>query len=149
MKWEQFIFRVWDKKMGMSRPLFLGNTPDWSTKQEMFGLTIARFQHHWITECQIMQYIGINDSKRTDEYPDGQKIFAEDIIKVSHEQFPERDSIHCVKYYADDGYPAFDLYPALDSTANGLSEIMSEDEYQIIIMGNNLENPELFRRLKR
>lgn len=89
---------------------------------------------NWI----LMQYTGLKDKN-------GKKIYEGDIVKYGYADFEEDKTIHKIKYFADNDYPAFDFVPNLGCDCNGLAYAMAEGEIEII--GNIYENPELLKEI--
>ncbi|TYU76317.1 hypothetical protein FZX00_05120 [Listeria monocytogenes] len=83
-----------------------------------------------------MQYTGLKDKN-------GKKIFEGDIIAFSEDDFHVFNSQ--VEYFSEDGYPAFDI--KVPSTyyfdSNVFSEVSMSGLYEIEVIGNIHENPEL------
>lgn len=96
--------------------------PTWSDKQ------IAHIK------VKDLQYIGFKDKNKKPIY-DG------DVIAVKHDDDIEPTK-HKVEWGGDD-YPAWDLEPALDVESNPFSEINCSGCYEIEVIGNIHENPEL------
>jgi len=43
----------------------------------------------FLSKCEVMQFTGLKDSKRTEEYPEGQEVYAGDIVKAwKHNETP-------------------------------------------------------------
>ena len=84
---------------------------------------------------EVEQFIGLCDR-------DGADIYAGDICKVQ-EDGNEYDpgTIHQVKYWDSDEYPAFDFEPNYDDDANGIQSAIFGSSVKII--SNIHENPEL------
>ena len=78
----------------------------------------------------LMQYTGLNDSKRTEEFPDGQPIYEGDIIEFDKQEWGGDGNIHVVSW---DGVRAEWCWGG--GTA-------SEMEWRTVI-GNIHQNPEL------
>ncbi|EAF8382835.1 hypothetical protein A0E69_06220 [Listeria monocytogenes] len=83
-----------------------------------------------------MQYTGLKDKN-------GKKIFEGDIVAFSEDDFHVFNSQ--VEYFLEDGYPAFDI--KVPSTyyfdSNVFSEVSMSGLYEIEVIGNIHENPEL------
>lgn len=70
----------------------------------------------------------------------GKRIFEGDIIKDC-----DYDHIYTVRYFGDEGYPAFDCHPELQfCECNGLSHLVAASAIEVI--GNIHDNPELLER---
>ncbi|HEM0436283.1 TPA: hypothetical protein U0T29_001364 [Listeria monocytogenes] len=102
-------------------------------------LTYAHFiinNMHAIDEKTIGQYTVLKDKK-------GKKIFEGDIVAFSEDDFHVFNSQ--VEYFSEDGYPAFDI--KVPSTyyfdSNVFSEVSMSGLYEIEVIGNIHENPEL------
>ncbi|EOD4917615.1 YopX family protein [Listeria monocytogenes] len=83
-----------------------------------------------------MQYTGLKDKN-------SKKIFEGDIVAFSEDDFHVFNSQ--VEYFLEDGYPAFDI--KVPSTyyfdSNVFSEVSMSGLYEIEVIGNIHENPEL------
>ncbi|EFL6835091.1 hypothetical protein HIX75_001545 [Listeria monocytogenes] len=83
-----------------------------------------------------MQYTGLKDKN-------GKKIFEGDIVAFSEDDFHVFNSQ--VEYFLEDGYPAFDI--KVPSTyyfdSNVFSEVSMSGLYEIEVIGNIHENPEI------
>ncbi|ECU4704315.1 hypothetical protein MAS37_001168 [Listeria monocytogenes] len=102
-------------------------------------LTYAHFiinNMHAIDEKTVGQYTGLKDKN-------GKKIFEGDIVAFSEDDFHVFNSQ--VEYFSEDGYPAFDI--KVPSTyyfdSNVFSEVSMSGLYEIEVIGNIHENPEL------
>ncbi|AJE28051.1 hypothetical protein SE24_046 [Listeria phage vB_LmoS_188] len=84
----------------------------------------------------LMQYTVLKDKN-------GKKIFEGDIVAFSEDDFHVFNSQ--VEYFSEDGYPAFDI--KVPSTyyfdSNVFSEVSMSGLYEIEVIGNIHENPEL------
>ncbi|EAD5639109.1 hypothetical protein EW627_07890 [Listeria monocytogenes] len=84
----------------------------------------------------LMQYTGLKDKN-------GKKIFEGDIVAFSEDDFHVFNSQ--VEYFLEDGYPAFDI--KVPSTyyfdSNVFSEVSMSGLYEIEVIGNIHENPEI------
>ncbi|HFU6478430.1 TPA: YopX family protein [Listeria monocytogenes] len=102
-------------------------------------LTYAHFiinNMHAIDKKTIGQYTVLKDKN-------GKKIFEGDIVAFSEDDFHVFNSQ--VEYFSEDGYPAFDI--KVPSTyyfdSNVFSEVSMSGLYEIEVIGNIHENPEL------
>lgn len=84
----------------------------------------------------VSQFIGLTDKN-------GKKIFEGDIVKVTGDEDCEFTSI--VEYFGESGYPAFDMRTPEDYyfESNTFSEIIMSSSYELEVIGNIHENPEL------
>ncbi|EHN6893219.1 hypothetical protein KJK50_002842 [Listeria monocytogenes] len=84
----------------------------------------------------LMQYTGLKDKN-------GKKIFEGDIVKVTGDEDCEFTSI--VEYFGEGDYPAFDMTAPEDYyfESNKFSEILMSSSYELEVIGNIHENPEL------
>ena len=87
------------------------------------------------TECQ---YIGLKDKN-------DKEIYEEDIVKVT-DGIETISEIYQVRYFSEQGYPAFDLEPQVDIDSNGLSHYGADGYIEVI--GNVHENPGLLKESK-
>lgn len=83
----------------------------------------------------IEQCTGLKDKN-------GTEIYEGDIVRVKHRDWIEH-TIHMVKWFGDEEYPAFDLSPEIDETMNDFALAVQSDFFSIKIIGNIHENPEL------
>ena len=91
-------------------------------------------------DMKLMQFTGLLDKN-------GKEIYEGDIVKRTYNEYSENFE---VKYFSDDGYPAFDLDDIhgylCDSESNLLSEaIGAGEDIELEIIGNIYENPELIK----
>ncbi|EKZ1038186.1 hypothetical protein RAZ63_001518 [Listeria monocytogenes] len=105
------------------------------------NLDMDSHYHGFISEIEIDiktigQYTGLKDKN-------GKKIFEGDIVAFSEDDFHVFNSQ--VEYFLEDGYPAFDI--KVPSTyyfdSNVFSEVSMSGLYEIEVIGNIHENPEL------
>lgn len=72
------------------------------------------------------------------------KCYGEDYVEAD-EECPEYDTIiRQIRYFADDDYAAFDLFPHIDCDSNGLSYYLAVGSIEVI--GNIHEDPELLEK---
>lgn len=107
--------------------------------------SLTPFNTRYSPETPLMQYIGLPDRN-------GIKIFEGDIVRVGYFEDGEGevpdwtdDSVHQVKYFGNQDYPAFELEPNLGSDANGFADIFQGGEMSIEVIGNIYESPELLQ----
>ncbi|EDN9028978.1 TPA: hypothetical protein REG82_002890 [Listeria monocytogenes] len=84
----------------------------------------------------VSQFIGLTDKN-------GKKIFEGDILSVTYEGVHDFNSF--VKYFSDEGYPAFDMQVPSEYyfDSNALSTLVIPSSYELEVIGNIHENPEL------
>lgn len=89
----------------------------------------------------LMQPTGLKDKNGLD-------IFEGDVVKVSDGGNEEDSYTSVVKYYSDEGYPAFDIEAPSSwyYGSNVLSTITCEEYETIEVIGNIYENPELLEQ---
>ena len=138
-------FRAWDKRkhemFGVEQLAFdqLGNLdsiycdgPDFSNDQDaLMG------EKPDLDMTVLMQYTGLRDKN-------GREIYESDILKVTGED--GESYVATVKWFGDEGYPAFDLEGIPETWfygANALATIFQEGVETCEVIGNIFENPEL------
>jgi|SaaInlV_120m_DNA_4_1040238.scaffolds.fasta_scaffold17499_5 hypothetical protein len=70
-------FRAWDKENKVMYDLgYFGDIFFGTNHEEEYGNDLTKYE--------VMQYTGLKDSKRTEEYPEGQEIYEGDIVKETN-----------------------------------------------------------------
>ncbi|MCD7640694.1 YopX family protein [Listeria monocytogenes] len=89
-----------------------------------------------IIQETVGQFTGLKDKN-------GKKIFEGDIVEVTGDEDYEFTSI--VEYFGEGDYPAFDMRAPEDYyfESNTFSEILMSSSYELGVIGNIHENPEL------
>jgi len=117
-------FRAWDKRNNKML--------QWGNLLHMYNTLICLSFNFF----KIMQYTGLKDNKRTEQYPEGQEIYEGDILKINRWK-PKTGVVEfieggfCVVTDSDRNY-THDInifYPSVGC--------------QIEVVGNIYENPEL------
>ncbi|EFR8856883.1 hypothetical protein H0279_002996 [Listeria monocytogenes] len=105
------------------------------------NLDMNSHYHGFISEIEIDlktigQYTGLKDKN-------GKKIFEGDIVEIIGDEGYEFTSV--VEYFGESGYPAFDMRTPEDYyfESNTFSEIIMSSSYELEVIGNIHENPEL------
>ena len=92
-------------------------------------------------ELRVMQFTGLKDER-------GKEIYEDDIIElcsyIAEDGSKIDREVRVVRWFGDDGYPAFDL-DGWDHESNGLSELTQSGEWKYEVIGNIYENPELLK----
>jgi uncharacterized phage protein (TIGR01671 family) len=103
-----------------------------------FDSGLDNYEEYQVDPKTVGQFTGIRDSYRDYECTKGHEVYEGDIVK-NLGCFGGR---YAVKYFGDQGYPAFDLFPGMSNmTCNGLSYLAAMNDFQVI--GNIHDNPEL------
>ena len=87
----------------------------------------------------VGEWTGLRDSKRTVEFPEGQDVYEDDIVRVTDDIGDS--SIHRVEYQGAQNYPAFDLVPDPGYDSNALSWALAM--YRVEVIGNVHDTPNL------
>ena len=86
----------------------------------------------------VGQYIGLKDLN-------GHEIYEGDIVRCKRDDWADDDAeVYAVEYFADLGYPAFELDGWTDGESNGLSYFSVESTLEVI--GNIHDNPDLLEK---
>jgi len=127
----QLKFRHWDKK---EKKYF--DPKDWDVDSDIDFFEAVTLEEannpdgRWVNEC----YINLQDTN-------GKDIYENDVVKCTDEF--GKETIHSIKYFSDDGYPAHDLWPHSEVESNGISHFLSHLGCSIEIIGNAHENPDV------
>ena len=129
---KELKFRIWDKKEKTFIHVFD------SEKMLIFasnmGDCVNKIQASEEDRLEFLLFTGLLDIN-------GKEIYEGDIVKF---HYPAGEIISCVKFCADNGYPAFDLRPSfLNPDFNVLQYAVEQDAIEVI--GNIYENPELLK----
>lgn len=95
------------------------------------------YEYVQLADVPIMQYIGMEDSF-------GQDIFEGDILSID---FGDEAELCVVKYYGEEGYPAFDTEVSFASVDNVLSMVNALG-LPCRVVGNVHEHPELAKAIE-
>ena len=121
-------FRAWSNDV--SDMFFKGD--NYGTTHDFDCLNYARSQ-----DIILMQFTGLADDNGVD-------IYEGDIVSIIYDGEPE--TIHKV-YWGGVEYPAFEFSPNLESECNGFSEISGGGCYELKVIGNIHQNPELLEQV--
>lgn len=107
-----------------------------------YGRIVAGYQDFFTGDMfieyeKLMQYVGLKDRQ-------GKEIYEGDIVKVFWVDAVNDEAMHKVVWNPyDNSYPAFDLVPQIDCDCNAFSYLFEDSEYEIEVIGNIYQNPEL------
>ena len=121
-------FRAWDEKHKLMV---------WNPRLDVTAHPDGSVDYRAGTKT-LMQYTGLKDKN-------GKEIYEGDVLRLGEFEVGDGKNIGEVKYFGDDGYPAFDIQ-GNDMETNALSYLIADGEVEII--GNIYENPNLIRSLK-
>ncbi len=145
-------FRYWDKQ---EKRMYYFNLEDiWDN---------GYHDGNWDLENNnVMQYIGLKDKKRTEEYPEGKEIYEGDILSIPSSdievvipelnQGPEVEYNQLCEVVFRDG--AFQVKTKADSYFENRWYLLPEIEHDILgkngteVIGNIYENEELLKKEK-
>lgn len=130
-------FRAWDKEyneMQKVRDIYF----DTKTGELEYFISKGTFATHngTIETHKLMQYTGLKDKNDVE-------IYEGDIVRVTLRNY--ETFVSSVKWFGDEGYPAFDLHQVNEVfyfNSNILSTVMN-DCSKVEVIGNIYENPEL------
>lgn len=130
-------YRCWFKNSGIQA----AHMVEWDKLKEFVGLGRLFDDSKKSTLFTLMQSTGLKDKNGLD-------IFEGDVVKVSDGGNEEDSYTSVVKYYSDEGYPAFDIEAPSSwyYESNVLSTIMGGDYETIEVIGNIYENPNLLEQ---
>ncbi len=115
----------------------------WHYWGDIDGEFIApKYEVEW-DERISYQYIGIKDTINKKEIYEG------DIVRAYESTGDEYNTVHEIRYFADSSdYPAFDIFPTIDTDCNGISYLVA-GEGEIEVIGNTCENPDSLENIKK
>lgn len=127
-------FRVWDKE----NKAFMPSEGYAICDGDVMGLRYGNEMEDVLTDqIELMQNTGLKDVN-------GKDIYENDILKVTSDD--GAFYVATVKWFGDDGYPAFDLEgipAAWCYDSNALATIFKSSIETCEVIGNIYENPEL------
>ncbi len=142
-------FRAWDKskELLVNAELILGIRFDRRhqepalityTKKMKPSMEISDLDKIFCNEFELMQYTGLKDKN-------GTEIYERDVVKVTSLEYGVK-TIGKVAWGMSDfnhgNYPAFCI-PEFESELNSFSQILDTGDYEIEVIGNIYEHPEL------
>ena len=132
---QEIKFRAWNKKdkvMVDVAAMNFGPSGLWSLIEDAYDAELQLADNY-----ELMQYTGLHDKN-------GREIYESDILKVTGED--GESYVATVKWFGDEGYPAFDLagIPASWSyDANALATIFQSGVETCEVIGNIFEDKQL------
>lgn len=135
---QEIKFRAWNKKdkvMVDVAAMNFGPSGLWSLIEDADDAELQLEDNY-----ELMQYTGLKDKN-------GREIYEGDILKVTGED--GESYVATVKWFGDEGYPAFDLagIPASWSyDANALATIFQSGVETCEVIGNIFEDKQLLER---
>ncbi len=135
-------FRAWHK---IQKQMFIVHAINWQTGGiELYIDTEfekGSYPYERIRSVELLQYTGLKDKG-------SKKIYEGDIVRAYESTGDEYNTVHQIRYFADSSdYPAFDIFPTIDTDCNGISYLVT-GEGEIEVIGNIYENPELLEQAK-
>lgn len=120
------------------------------TGEWVYGWYSNRFDNHYIT---TLTENGACSEFKVDPSTVGERIgvsdwFDGDLIEITYDtSFIEKEkSVHCIRYRAEEDYPAYDLEPWIDCGMNALAWLLSNSDPSVLsykVIGSIHDNPEL------
>ena len=136
-------FRAWlerEKKMVSVREInFAGEQISFETDD---SILFASFD-----EIKLMQWIGLRDNTRTEEFPEGKEIFEGDIVQIKDDwDTYGMNAGEIYEVYFNAG--GFRLKPKYDVYKRGARGFWLDDGNDVTVLGNVYENPELLEKIQ-
>ena len=144
----EVLFRVWNK---ISKEYTYFGTPILSLdKKELCQLTFLRPSDD---DTKVMiggygeleQYTGLRDSKRTEDYPEGQRVFEGDVVKIKKSHWPafSQGNAYARVIWSNYRY-MWDEFLVPSHPNGGIWSVLSRYRpKEIEVVGNIHQNPEL------
>jgi uncharacterized phage protein (TIGR01671 family) len=143
-------FRAWDKVDSKMRKVNMLNTYDGSPRNQTLYFLEATSDNNGfrrLPDCELMQYTGLKDCKRTEKHPEGQEIYEGDILLITEEPGSEYEEKYKTVVKYDGGAFVVEVNGEdYDFTAIGWSLTKWDNEVSTCeVIGNIYENPELLK----
>ena len=135
-------FRAWSKNGNAYINGF--NMIGFSTGQGAPARKLQRFDTEWEMDAIVLEeFTGRRDSKRTKEYPEGQKVWEGDVIRfIENEALPE--FIGVVEY--EKNKAAYWIHNAVTESAFYIWDMTTDSTIEVL--GSIHQNPELLEATK-
>ena len=132
---EKIEFRAWHKKYKyMARVAGINFN---KKRINLNGADIGSFE-----DIELMQWTGLRDNTRTEEYPKGKKIFVGDIVQINNDyDIYGKNAGEKYEVYFNAG--GFRLKPKYDVHKRGDRGFWLDDGNDVVVLGNIYENKEL------